>query len=197
MAVIAYHCPDIEVVVVDINEQRINSWNSVKLPIYEPGLDEVVQAARGKNLFFSTDVQRYVASADIIFVSVNTPTKTRGIGAGRAADLTYWEKAARLIADVSTSSKIIVEKSTVPVKTAQAIGKVLHRNCSAPDVSFQILSYPVFLAEGTAVKDLMNPDRVLIGGQDSQEGQKAIAALKSVYEKWMQDRTHTSGNRRV
>eukprot|EP01025_Chloroclados_australasicus_P039687 TRINITY_DN4121_c0_g1_i1.p1 TRINITY_DN4121_c0_g1~~TRINITY_DN4121_c0_g1_i1.p1 ORF type:complete len:480 (+),score=75.25 TRINITY_DN4121_c0_g1_i1:129-1568(+) len=185
MAVIAYHCPEIEVVVVDINESRINAWNSAELPIYEPGLDEVVKKARGQNLFFSTDVTKYIAAADLVFVSVNTPTKTRGIGAGKAADLTYWEKAARLIADVSTSSKVIVEKSTVPVKTAEAIGKVLHRNCQAKDVTFQILSNPEFLAEGTAIQDLMKPDRVLIGGQDSPEGQKAINMLKSVYAHWI------------
>eukprot|EP01025_Chloroclados_australasicus_P000544 TRINITY_DN10254_c1_g1_i1.p1 TRINITY_DN10254_c1_g1~~TRINITY_DN10254_c1_g1_i1.p1 ORF type:complete len:480 (+),score=59.04 TRINITY_DN10254_c1_g1_i1:102-1541(+) len=185
MAVIAYHCPEIEVVVVDINQIRINAWNSAELPIYEPGLDDVVRACRGRNLFFSTDVKKYVAEADLIFVSVNTPTKTRGIGAGKAADLTYWEKAARLIADVSTSNKVIVEKSTVPVKTAAAIGKVLHRNCQAPNVDFQILSNPEFLAEGTAIKDLMKPDRVLIGGQTSEQGQKAIAMLKSVYEHWI------------
>eukprot|EP01023_Acetabularia_acetabulum_P053379 TRINITY_DN5971_c0_g1_i5.p2 TRINITY_DN5971_c0_g1~~TRINITY_DN5971_c0_g1_i5.p2 ORF type:complete len:481 (-),score=113.97 TRINITY_DN5971_c0_g1_i5:981-2423(-) len=185
MAVIAYHCAEIEVVVVDINQARINAWNSTELPIYEPGLDDVVQKARGRNLFFSTDVKKYVAEADLIFVSVNTPTKTRGIGAGKAADLTYWEKAARLIADVSTSSKVIVEKSTVPVKTAEAIGKVLHRNCTSPDVKFQILSNPEFLAEGTAIADLMKPDRVLIGGQESEDGQKAIDLLKSVYAHWI------------
>ncbi|VAI01721.1 unnamed protein product [Triticum turgidum subsp. durum] len=146
MAVIAVKCPAIEVVVVDISKPRIDAWNSDKLPIYEPGLDEVVKACRGKNLFFSTDVEKHVAEADIIFVSVNTPTKTRGLGAGKAADLTYWESAARMIADVSKSDKIVVEKSTVPVKTAEAIEKILTHN---------------------AIEDLFKPDRVLIGGREN------------------------------
>ncbi|KAJ9525207.1 hypothetical protein QJQ45_020743 [Haematococcus lacustris] len=181
----ALNCPEIEVVVVDINEARIKAWNSDKLPIYEPGLDEVVKAARGRNLFFSTDTKKHVGEADVVFVSVNTPTKTTGIGAGRAADLTYWEGAARLIASVSTGSKIVVEKSTVPVKTAEAIGKVLKRNCSAPGVTFEILSNPEFLAEGTAIEDLRKPDRVLIGGAETESGRKAMAALKWVYEHWI------------
>ncbi|KAG1654793.1 hypothetical protein FOA52_005728 [Chlamydomonas sp. UWO 241] len=185
MAMIALKCPEIEVVVVDINEARILAWNSDKLPIYEPGLDEVVKACRGRNLFFSTDTTKHVGEADIVFVSVNTPTKTSGIGAGKAADLTYWEGAARMIASCSTSSKIIVEKSTVPVKTAEAIHKVLTRNCSDPNVHFEILSNPEFLAEGTAIADLTNPDRVLIGGQETETGQAAIAKLKWVYEHWI------------
>ena len=185
MAMIALKCPEIEVVVVDINEARIAAWNSDKLPIYEPGLLEVVQEARGRNLFFSTDVKKHVGEADIIFVSVNTPTKTSGVGAGKAADLTYWEGAARVIASVSTSSKIIVEKSTVPVKTAEAIEKVLRRNCSDSSVHFEILSNPEFLAEGTAIEDLQMPDRVLIGGKDTESGQQAIATLASVYEHWI------------
>lgn len=185
MAMIALKCPNIEVVVVDINEQRIAAWNSDKLPIYEPGLDEVVKAARGRNLFFSTDVTKHVAEADIVFVSVNTPTKTRGVGAGKAADLTYWEGAARVIASVSKSSKIIVEKSTVPVKTADAIEKVLRRNCKDPNVQFEILSNPEFLAEGTAIEDLTAPDRVLIGGKDTESGRAAIATLASVYAHWV------------
>ena len=124
MAMIALKAPDIEVKVVDMNAARIAAWNSGTLPIYEPGLAEVVEQTRGKNLHFSTDVAAAIAAADIIFVAVNTPTKTRGVGAGKAADLTYWEGAARMIASVSTTSKIIVEKSTVPVKTADAIEKV-------------------------------------------------------------------------
>ena len=128
MAMIALECPDIEVVVLDINQARIDAWNSEKLPIYEPGLEDVVSECRGRNLYFSSDVEKHVAEADLIFVSVNTPTKTTGVGAGKAADLTYWEGAARMIASVSKSSKIIVEKSTVPVKTAEAIEKVLKRN---------------------------------------------------------------------
>ncbi|VAI36914.1 unnamed protein product [Triticum turgidum subsp. durum] len=145
MAVIAIKCPAIEVVVVDISKPRIDAWNSDTLPIYEPGLDDVVKACRGKNLFFSTDVEKHVAEADIIFVSVNTPTKTRGLGAGKAADLTYWESAARMIADVSKSDKIVVEKSTVPVKTAEAIEKILTHNSKG--INYQILSNPEFLKE--------------------------------------------------
>jgi len=185
MAMIALNCPDIEVAVLDINESRIAAWNSDKLPIYEPGLQEVVEKCRGKNLFFSAEVKKHIAEADIIFVSVNTPTKTSGIGAGKAADLTYWEGAARMIASVATSSKIIVEKSTVPVKTAEAIEKVLRRNCSDSSVHFEILSNPEFLAEGTAIEDLTMPDRVLIGGKDTESGRQAIAALSSVYEHWV------------
>ncbi|CAK0780677.1 UDP-glucose 6-dehydrogenase 1 [Coccomyxa viridis] len=185
MAMIAYKCPDIQVVVVDINAARIAAWNSDELPIYEPGLDDVVKAARDRNLFFSTDTHKHVAEGDIIFVSVNTPTKTRGVGAGKAADLTYWEGAARMIASVSTSSKIVVEKSTVPVKTAEAIEKVLRRNCADPNVHFEILSNPEFLAEGTAIEDLEKPDRVLIGGKETESGQQAIQVLKSVYEHWI------------
>ncbi|EFJ52903.1 hypothetical protein VOLCADRAFT_72551 [Volvox carteri f. nagariensis] len=185
MAMVALHCPEIEVVVVDINEERIKAWNSDKLPIYEPGLLEVVKECRGRNLFFSTDTKKHVGEADIVFVSVNTPTKTTGIGAGKAADLTYWEGAARLIASVSTSSKIVVEKSTVPVKTAEAIGKVLKRNCQDPNVQFEILSNPEFLAEGTAIEDLRHPDRVLIGGSDTESGRKAIESLASVYAHWI------------
>lgn len=128
MAVIALKCPEIEVAVVDIAAPRINAWNSDHLPIYEPGLDDVVKECRGRNLFFSTDVEKHVAEADIVFVSVNTPTKTQGLGAGKAADLTYWESAARMIADVSKSDKIVVEKSTVPVKTAEAIERILTHN---------------------------------------------------------------------
>ncbi|XP_043724544.1 UDP-glucose 6-dehydrogenase 1 [Telopea speciosissima] len=183
MAVIALKCPSIEVAVVDISVTRINAWNSDQLPIYEPGLDGVVKQCRGKNLFFSTDVEKHVSEADIVFVSVNTPTKTRGLGAGKAADLTYWESAARMIADVSKSDKIVVEKSTVPVKTAEAIEKILTHNSKG--INFQILSNPEFLAEGTAIQDLFNPDRVLIGGRETPGGQKAIQALKSVYAHWV------------
>ncbi|XAR49994.1 UDP-glucose 6-dehydrogenase [Bertholletia excelsa] len=183
MAVIALKCPSIDVAVVDISVARIAAWNCDQLPIYEPGLEEVVMQCRGKNLFFSTDVERHVSEADIIFVSVNTPTKTRGLGAGKAADLTYWESAARMIADVSKSSKIVVEKSTVPVKTAEAIEKILTHNSKG--INYQILSNPEFLAEGTAIQDLLNPDRVLIGGRETLEGRKAIQALKDVYAHWV------------
>jgi len=186
MAMIALKCPHIEVVVVDISQPRIDAWNSPNLPIYEPRLDDVVNTARGRNLFFSTDVKKHVAEADVVFVSVNTPTKQHGIGAGKAADLAYWESAARTIAAVSTTSKIIVEKSTVPVRTAEAIQKVLERNCSNPGVEFQILSNPEFLAEGTAIDDLESPDRVLIGGrEETEKGRAAIAALREVYCNWV------------
>ena len=185
MAMIAYKCPDVTVVVVDINQARIDAWNSDALPIYEPGLEEVVSACRGRNLFFSTDTHKHVGEADIVFVSVNTPTKTRGVGAGRAADLTYWEGAARMIAAVSKTSKIVVEKSTVPVRTAEAIEKVLTRNNSHPGVRFDILSNPEFLAEGTAMEDLAKPDRVLIGGRDDEHGRAAVERLASVYERWI------------
>uniref|UniRef100_A0A0E0D3M9 UDP-glucose 6-dehydrogenase n=1 Tax=Oryza meridionalis TaxID=40149 RepID=A0A0E0D3M9_9ORYZ len=187
MAVIALKCPDVEVVVVDISAPRIEGWNSERLPIYEPGLDDVVRQCRGRNLFFSTDVERHVADAGIVFVSVNTPTKTRGLGAGKAADLTYWESAARIIADVSRSDKIVVEKSTVPVKTAEAIEKILAHNSKGGNIRYQILSNPEFLAEGTAIQDLFSPDRVLIGGRETPEGRAAVAALKSIYARWVPD----------
>ncbi|KAH9622175.1 hypothetical protein KSS87_010034 [Heliosperma pusillum] len=191
MAVIALKAPTTVVVVVDISESRISAWNSDKLPIYEPGLDEVVKKCRGKNLFFSTDVEKHVREADIVFVSVNTPTKTSGLGAGKAADLTYWESAARMIADVSISDKIVVEKSTVPVKTAEAIEKILTHNSKG--IKFQILSNPEFLAEGTAIEDLFTPDRVLIGGRETPGGQKAVQALKAVYAQWVpEDRILTT-----
>lgn len=183
MAVIAYKCPSVVVTVVDISVQRITAWNSDQLPIYEPGLDDVVKQCRGKNLFFSTEVEKHVAEADIVFVSVNTPTKTQGLGAGKAADLTYWESSARMIADVSKSAKIVVEKSTVPVKTAEAIEKILTHNSKGID--FQILSNPEFLAEGTAINDLFMPDRVLIGGRETPGGQRAIKVLKDIYAQWV------------
>lgn len=184
MAVIALKCPKIEVAVVDISAPRINAWNSEQLPIYEPGLEDVVKQCRGKNLFFSSDVEKHVSEADIVFVSVNTPTKTQGLGAGKAADLTYWESAARMIADVAKSDKIVVEKSTVPVKTAEAIERILTHN-SKGGINFQILSNPEFLAEGTAIQDLFNPDRVLIGGRETPGGLKAIETLKNVYAHWV------------
>ncbi|CAL9126124.1 unnamed protein product [Musa textilis] len=183
MAVIALKCSSVELVVVDISVNRIAAWNSNQLPIYDPGLDDAVKQCRGKNLFFSTDIEKHVSEADIIFVSVNTPTKTRGLGAGKAADLTYWESAARMIADVSKSDKILVEKSTVPVKTAEAIEKILTHNSKG--INYQILSNPEFLAEGTAMQDLFNPDRVLIGGRETPEGGKAVQALKDVYAHWV------------
>ncbi|MCI13384.1 UDP-glucose 6-dehydrogenase 1-like, partial [Trifolium medium] len=192
MAVIALKCPSIEVAVVDISHSRISAWNSDKLPIYEPGLEQVIQQCRGKNLHFSTDVEKHVYEADIIFVNVNTPTKTSGLGAGKAADLTYWESAARVIADVSRSNKIVVEKSTVPVRTAEVIEKILVHNSNGK-IKYQILSNPEFLSEGTAMQDLLNPDRVLLGGNDSLEGQEAIQKLKDIYAHWVpQDRIITT-----
>ncbi len=183
MAMIAHKCADHTVTVVDINQARIDAWNSDELPIYEPGLDEVVKAARGKNLFFSTDVDAGIREADMIFMSVNTPTKTYGAGAGRAADLRYIEKCARKIAEVSEGDKIVVEKSTLPVRTAESIKRILEAN--AKGRKFQILSNPEFLAEGTAIDDLNNPDRVLIGGEESAEGEVAIQKLVDVYATWV------------
>ena len=184
MAMIAAKCPHIQVTVADINEKRVAAWNSDDLPIYEPGLDAVVPSARGRNLHFTTDVHGAVAAADMIFVSVNTPTKTYGIGAGRAADLRYVESAARLIAEVSQGHKIIVEKSTLPVRTATAIRTVIEANSSSK-ATFEVLSNPEFLAEGTAIDDLENPDRVLIGGDPTPGGQDAVAALVSIYANWV------------
>lgn len=183
MSVIAQKAPDIQVNVVDLNAERIEAWNSDKLPVYEPGLDEVVRESRGRNLFFSTDVKKAIADADIIFVSVNTPTKTYGVGAGRAADLRYIESVARTIAEVATSPKIIVEKSTIPVKTAETIKQILSAN--ANKVDFQVLSNPEFLAEGTAIQDLFNPDRVLIGGERTPGGERAMATLVDIYARWV------------
>ncbi len=183
MAMIAKNNLDVQVTVVDINQERIDAWNSETLPIYEPGLNEVVKEARGRNLFFSTDVEQGIADADIIFVSVNTPTKTFGQGAGYAADLQYWEKCARQILKVSTSDKIIVEKSTLPVRTAEAMERILESG--EKGVRFDVLSNPEFLAEGTAIADLENPDRVLIGGHPTPEGQKAVQTLVDVYAAWV------------
>jgi UDPglucose 6-dehydrogenase len=183
MAMIAAKCPDIRVTVVDVNASRIAAWNSDDLPVYEPGLDEVVRAARGENLFFSTDVDEGIRQADIIFVSVNTPTKSYGIGAGSAADLTNVELCARRIAAVATSDKIVVEKSTLPVRTAESLKRVLHANSNG--YKFEILSNPEFLAEGTAVADLESPDRVLIGGDCTPSGLAALQKLVDVYARWV------------
>jgi UDPglucose 6-dehydrogenase len=172
------------VTVADLNEKRIAAWNSDTLPVYEPGLDEIVVAARGKNLHFTSDIRKAIAAADLIFVSVGTPTKSYGIGAGRAADLRYIESAARIIAEVSEGNKIIVEKSTIPVKTATAIKSILAAN-SPKGATFQVLSNPEFLAEGTAMEDLEAPDRILIGGESTQEGNAAVEALVSVYANWI------------
>jgi len=186
MAVIAQKCPHIQVTVVDLNEERITAWNDENtdnIPIYEPGLDKIVAEARGRNLFFSTAVEQAIDEAQIIFISVNTPTKTYGKGKGMAADLKYIELCARQIAKVAKDNKIVVEKSTLPVRTAEAIKSIL--DSTGNGVQFQILSNPEFLAEGTAVQDLLNPDRILIGGDTTVEGQKAIQALVAVYSNWV------------
>ena len=191
MAMIAYECPQYKVTVVDINPERIAQWNSKNLPVYEPGLDEIVKAIRGRNLFFSTDIEKGIKESQIIFVSVNTPVKDFGAGAGMAADLQYWEKTARQIRDVSDSHKIIVEKSTLPVKTAQTMERILTSNNNG--VQFDILSNPEFLAEGTAIKDLEEPDRVLIGSSDTLSGLRARDELIAIYANWVpQDRIITS-----
>ena len=186
MSVIAQKCPHITVTVVDINEKRIAAWNDKNfdnLPIYEPGLADVVKEARGRNLFFTTEVDAAIDKADMIFISVNTPTKTYGKGKGMAADLKYIELCARQIARVSTTDKIIVEKSTLPVRTAETLTSIFHNTGNG--VHFEILSNPEFLAEGTAVQDLLNPDRILIGGDTTPEGQEAKDALTSVYANWI------------
>lgn len=186
MAIIAQKCPNIKVTVVDLNEERIAAWNDKdvnNIPIYEPGLSEVVAEARGRNLFFSTEVDKAIAEAEMIFISVNTPTKTYGVGKGMAADLKYIELCARQIARVSKTNKIVVEKSTLPVRTASAIKEIL--DSTGNGVQFQILSNPEFLAEGTAVEDLHAPDRVLIGGDSSIEGQVAVQKLVDIYANWV------------
>jgi len=192
MAMIAYKCPQYKVTVVDINNERIDQWNSDDLPVYEPGLDEIVKEARGRNLFFTPDIERGIKEAEIIFVSVNTPVKEFGAGAGMAADLQYWEKTARQIRDVSDSYKIIVEKSTLPVKTAQAMERILTSDSSG--VRFDILSNPEFLAEGTAIKDLEYPDRVLIGSRYTQSGLKARDELMEIYANWVPDERIITSN---
>ncbi len=179
MAMIAHQCPDLNVQVVDVNPARIDAWNSDVLPIYEPGLDEVVRAARGRNLHFSTEIDRAIGESEMIFISVNTPTKTYGTGAGRAANLEYVEKCARSIARVARGHKIVVEKSTLPVRTAETIRRIL--DASSGEATFDVLSNPEFLAEGTAIDDLLHPDRVLIGGESAS----AVQSLVDIYAKWV------------
>jgi UDPglucose 6-dehydrogenase len=183
MAVIAAKCPEYKVTVVDINAERIAAWESDRLPIYEPGLLGVVKKARGRNLFFSTNVDAAIRMADIIFVSVNTPTKTFGEGSGKAADLQYWEKTARNIVKNSTSDKIIVEKSTLPVRTADAMERIL--NANEKGIHFEVASNPEFLAEGTAVQDLLAPDRVLIGTHETKTGLATRKQLVDLYAHWV------------
>ena len=188
MAVFAFHCPNVKIFVVDINESRINSWNNPNtsnLPIYEPGLDKIISKCRNKNLFFTTNIEESIANADMIFLSVNTPTKLKGVGAGKASDLRWVEASARQIAEFSKGHTIVVEKSTLPVRTAKTIQKILtnsqKENYDVKNKSFSVLSNPEFLSEGTAINDLENPDRVLIGGED----QLAIQSLVDLYINWV------------
>lgn len=183
MAVIARHCPEYRVEVLDIDSERVAAWNSDELPIYEPGLEDVIDEARGRNLFFYDDVEGRIDNGDIIFVSVNTPTKTFGRGAGRAADLQYWESTARQIAANSTSPKVVVEKSTLPVRTAEAMEAILKDKSHGMD--FEVVSNPEFLAEGTAIDNLENPDRVLVGAHDTEDGRRAAAAIEDIYAHWV------------
>lgn len=183
MAVFALKCPHIKVTVVDSNHDKIAAWNTDELPVYEPGLLEIVKQVRGKNLFFSTEVDQTIEEAEMIFISVNTPTKTYGVGKGMAADLKYVELCTRQIARVAKSDKIIVEKSTLPVRTAESIKTIISGTTS--DFNFQVLSNPEFLAEGTAISDLLEADRVLIGGDQTPEGLAAIDALAAIYENWI------------
>ena len=185
MTIIADKCPHYKVTIVDINEEKIAAWKTDDLPIYEPGLLEVVKRTRDKNLFFSTDIPKEINEADIIFVSVNTPTKTFGEGKGKASDLQYLEKTAHAIVAASDSSKIIVEKSTLPVRTAEALEKILNSNPKG--IHFDVVSNPEFLAEGTAIKDLENPDRVLIGSRETESGLKARQTLVDIYKNWVSD----------
>lgn len=183
MAMIAHKCSDTEVTVVDLNAERIAAWNSGDLPIYEPGLEEIVSQNRDKNLFFSTDVDEKIRAADVIFISVNTPTKDYGSGSGQAADLRFVESCARGIARAGGGDKVVVEKSTVPVRTAQMVKEIL--DSANNGHSYQVISNPEFLAEGTAMTDLENPDRVLIGGETSPAGQEAVEKVVSIYAQWV------------
>lgn len=192
MAMIASKCPEYRVTVVDVNAQRIAAWNSDTLPIYEPGLEEVVRQCRGRNLLFSTEIEKGIAENDIIFVAVNTPTKTFGHGAGYAADLQYWEATARLIHDCATGDKIVVEKCTLPVRTAAAMSRILHSGESP--YHFEVLSNPEFLAEGTAIADLEKPDRVLIGADATPRGRKALKAVADIYAAWVPRRKILTAN---
>ena len=186
MAVIALKCPEIEVTVVDVSKERIDAWNGPfdQLPVYEPGLKEVVEESRGRNLFFSTDIDRAIDRSQMVFMAVNTPTKKDGKGAGMAADLKYVEACAKNIARVSKTNKIVVEKSTLPVRTAEKIKEILLKY-GRKDLNFEILSNPEFLAEGTAIQDLFKSDRVLIGGDSTESGKEAIDALLNIYAQWI------------
>lgn len=183
MTVMANHCPDYKITVVDISEEKIKAWNSDDLPIFEPGLKERLMKVRGKNLFFSTEVDREIHDADIVFVTVNTPTKTFGEGVGKAVDLQFIEQTARRIRENSDSDKIIIEKSTIPVRAADTLNKILHSDNNS--VRFEILSNPEFMAEGTAISDMEQPDRVLIGSMETESGLKAREELVKIYERWV------------
>jgi len=183
IAVMARHCPEYRFVVTDVDAAKIQAWQSDRLPVYEPGLDELVAQTLNRNLFFSTDISRAIREADIVFVSVNTPTKTFGRGAGRAADLQYWEKTARHILEAATTDKVVVEKSTLPVRTAAAMGRILH--AGGDGAHFEVVSNPEFMAEGTAVEDLEKPDRVLIGGRNTPEGRAAVESVVDIYRHWV------------
>ncbi len=183
MAVLADQCPDRKVIVADVNPVRIAAWNSDDLPIYEPGLEDVVRRTRGRNLFFTTDIIGGIKEAGIIFVSVNTPTKTFGEGKGKAADLQYWEQTARTIAQHADGDKIVIEKSTLPVRTAEAMERILNSNSRG--LHFDVISNPEFMAEGTAVGDMENPDRVLVGCVQNERGADALAAVVRIYETWV------------
>ncbi len=185
MAMIADKCEEITVTVVDLNAERVAAWNSENLPVFEPGLTEIVLRRRGKNLFFTTEVDDGIREADVVFISVNTPTKTSGVGAGKAADLRYVESCARQIAEVGGGDKIVVEKSTVPVRTAHSVQEIL--SAAENGHSYQVISNPEFLAEGTAMSDLENPDRVLVGGNVTPEGKAAVDTIASIYAHWVPD----------
>jgi UDPglucose 6-dehydrogenase len=192
MAVMALKCPEYRVDVVDINPERIRQWNSDTLPIFEPGLKEIVEKIRGKNLFFSTDTEKGIREADIIFVSVNTPTKSFGEGAGMASDLQYWEKTALQITHSAQNDKIIVEKSTLPVRTAEAMERILTSN--KRNIKFEVVSNPEFLSEGSAVKDLLEPDRVLVGFHQTIEGKKAAQEIINIYAHWVPEKKIITSN---
>ena len=188
MAVIADNCPNINITIVDLNKERIDLWNSddvTKIPIFEPGLQKIIKKVRNRNLFFTTEIANSIKNADMVFISVNTPTKTKGIGAGRASDISWVEACTRQVARYATGETIVVEKSTIPVRTAEAVKTILKNNSkknpSKEGCSFSVLSNPEFLAEGTAIKDLQNPDRILIGGED----ELSIQALKNIYLNWV------------
>lgn len=185
MAVIALKCPEIRVTVLDSNEHKINLWNNTvdKLPVYEPGLAEIIEEVRDKNLFFSTDIKNTIDQAEMIFMAVNTPTKIEGEGKGYAADLSNIEKCAREISKYSNSDKIVIEKSTLPVRTAEKVKQIL--NQSNKKNHFEVLSNPEFLAEGTAINDLFKSDRVIIGGDNTKSGRIAIEKLKKIYQRWI------------